>query len=255
MTRPEPSPRLHASHDPSLIAAYAAGDAAGLELAEAVVLVADCAECAALHRDLRAIATALPVMQAPRRTHDFRITAEEAAALRPRGLARLLAPLASARFAFAGPAGAGLAALGLVGILLSGGLGQNVQPTSMAAPAAPAAPVENSAAGAGPNTPTLAAPPADSSGGVTSQVAPLASDRGPSTVIGGADESPAPKQALASDARLAASPEIGAAPAPARGPMAPASPAGIPPVTLVASLLLVGGLVLGGMRVLARRIV
>jgi hypothetical protein len=250
MTRPDLGPDLrpHADHDPSLVAAYAAGDAAGRELAGAAALVADCAECATLHRDLRAIATALPAIPAPVRTRDFRITAEQAAALRPRGLARLLAPLASARFAFAGPAGVGLAAMGLAAILLSGGLGQSVLPTSMAAP------VQNSGAGSGINTPALAAPSADSNGSVTGQAAPLASDRSTTSVMGGADASPGPKQAFASDARQEASPEIGAAPPPAPGPMTPASPAGIPPVTLAGSLLLIAGLLLGGLRVLARRI-
>jgi hypothetical protein len=241
-----PHARQHADHDPLLVAAFAAGDAAGRDLADAEALVADCSECAALHRDVRAIATALPVTSAPVRRRDFRITAEQAAALRPRGLARLLAPLASARFAFAGPAGAGLAALGLAGILLSGGLGQSVLPTSVAAP------VENS--GGGINTPAFAAPSADANGGMTSQVAPLASDQGTTALLGGADESPGQKQALASDAHREMSPEVGAAPLSTPGPMAPASPAGIPPVTLVGSLLLVGGLVLGGLRVLARRV-
>jgi hypothetical protein len=120
-------PRLHATHDAELVAAYAAGDATGADLAAAEDLVAGCAECATLHRDLRAIMAALPRVPAPARPRDFRLTPEQAVALRPRsGLRRLLVPLAGARFAFAGPAGAGLAALGLAGILLSGGL--NVQP-------------------------------------------------------------------------------------------------------------------------------
>ncbi len=59
-------------------------------------------------------------MPAPRRTRDFRLTAEEAASLRPAGWRRLLAPFAGPRFAFAAPLGSGLAALGLVGILLAG---------------------------------------------------------------------------------------------------------------------------------------
>jgi hypothetical protein len=196
-------------------------------------------------------------MPAPVRTRDFRISAEQAAALRPRGLSRLLAPLASARFAFAGPAGAGLAALGLAGILLSGGLGQSVLTMSIAAP------VESS--GAGISTPAFAAPSTDSNGGVTGQAVPLASERGTTTAIGGADASPAglpagasaepgPKQAFGSDARLDASPESGAAPVTAPGPMTPAAPAGIPPVTLVGMLLLVVGLLLGGLRIVARRV-
>jgi hypothetical protein len=125
-------PRLHATHDPELVAAYAAGDATGSDLAAAEGLVAGCADCATLHRDLRAIMAALPRVPAPVRRRDFRLTPEQAAAIRPPSrFDRILGPLAGARFAFAGPAGAGLAALGLAGILLSGGL--NVQPPSSAA--------------------------------------------------------------------------------------------------------------------------
>ena len=253
MTRPDLRP--HADHDPSLVAAFAAGDASGSELGEATALVAACAHCATLHRDLRAIAAALPAMPVPVRTRDFRITAEQAAALRPRGFARLLAPLASARFAFAGPAGTGLAALGIVGILLSGGLGQMVLPASMGAP------VENS--GAGVNTPALSAPSADTNGSVAGQAQPLPSDRATSMTVSGADASAGallpeaslqagPKQAYGSVERLEATPLDGAAPAPA--PMTTAAPAGIPPVTLVGSLLVVVGLLMGGLRLLARRV-
>ena len=56
----------HATHDPELVAAYAAGDATGPDLAAATELVAACTECADLHRDLRAIATALPELPARR---------------------------------------------------------------------------------------------------------------------------------------------------------------------------------------------
>ena len=117
---PAPATVPHDAHDPLLVAAHAAGDAAGEELETATKLVAACPACAALHHDLRAIAAALPEMPAPRRTRDFRLTAEQAASLRPTGWRRVLAPFAGPRFAFAAPLGSGLAALGLVGILLAG---------------------------------------------------------------------------------------------------------------------------------------
>jgi hypothetical protein len=113
-------PVAHAAHDPLVVAAYAAGDAGGAELEAASALVAACPACAALDRDLRAIAAALPEMPAPRRARDFRLTAEQAASLRPTRWRRVLAPFAGPRFAFAAPLGSGLAALGLVGILLAG---------------------------------------------------------------------------------------------------------------------------------------
>lgn len=112
----------HAAHDPELIAAYAAGDAEGDALARASALVAECSDCARLHRDLRALRAALASVPAPARPRDFRLTAEQAAALRaPTGWRRLLAPLGGARSA-AGPIAASMAALGVAGLLLSGGV-------------------------------------------------------------------------------------------------------------------------------------
>ncbi len=258
----------HDGHDPSVIAAYAAGDAAGRELAEASALVAGCGECAALHRDLRAIAAAMPVLTPPARSRDFRITAEQAAALRPAGargaLARLLAPLATARFAFAAPAGAGLAAIGVAGMLLSGGLGSQVMPSAANAP------TQNSGAG-GAQTPAFAlpsaAPTADGATSVTGQAAPVGTERTTSTntqadasllaMVPGPSSATGPKQAGPTDAALLATPEAVIAPAPTPkaapvAPMAPAAPAGIPPVTLVGALLAVAGLLMGGLRLLAR---
>src|SRR5512141_1692571 len=141
-------PDSHAAHDPLLVAAFAAGDASGAELERAAALVAGCAGCAELHRDLRAIAAALPTLPAPARPRDFRLTADQAAALRPGGWRRLLAPLAGPRFAFAGPLGAGLATLGLAGILVAGGAGLPVSaPTSGAATGGAGAAVERGAGG------------------------------------------------------------------------------------------------------------
>lgn len=111
----------HAAHDPLLIAAHAAGDATGADLDHAAALVASCAECARLHRDLRALAAALGSVPAPARPRDFRLTAADAAVLRrPAGWRRILAPLSGARSS-AGALSASLAALGLAGLLLSAG--------------------------------------------------------------------------------------------------------------------------------------
>jgi hypothetical protein len=235
----------HLDHDPSLVAAYAAGDATGRELADAEALVADCAECAALHQDLRAIMVALPAVAAPVRTRDFRITAEQAAALRPRGLARLLAPLASARFAFAGPAGAGLAALGIAGLLLSGGLGQSVITADRVA-----APVTStSGSGAGFADPTAAPAPTDASGPlVAPALTPL-----DQAVGGTAKSTEAPIEANAQGGTATAAP---VSPAPALGPAGVDQPSDAPsPMTGPAVLLLGAGVVLLTLRVGARRAV
>ena len=113
----------HPEHDPELIAAYAAGDATGPALERATALVGTCDECAALHHDLRSIAAAMPTIPAPARTRDFTLTPEQAASLRPRGIRGLLATLSGPGFSFATPVGTGLAAIGIVGVLVaSGGL-------------------------------------------------------------------------------------------------------------------------------------
>ncbi len=157
----------HATHDPELIAAFAAGDATGSALDEATALVAECADCAELHRDLRAITTALPELPAPARSRDFRLTESQADALRPSGWRGLVAAFASPRFRLAAPLGTGLAAAGLAGLLLAtpGGLFVTGGATSgAAATAAPAAAQEAPAAGAPENNPgggaALAAPAA-----------------------------------------------------------------------------------------------
>ena len=130
----------HADHDPLAIAAYAAGDATGPELDDALALVAACGDCAALHHDLRAIAAATADIPAPVRTRDYRLTPEQAASLRPAGWRRLLAPLAGPKFSFAGPLGAGLATLGLAGFLVAGSFG---------VPLAASAPTDGGAAASG----------------------------------------------------------------------------------------------------------
>jgi hypothetical protein len=113
-----PDLRSHATHDLELVAAHASRDLGGRDLESATALVAGCDACAELHADLRAIAAALPATPAPRRRRDFRLTPEQAASLGPAGWRRLLAPFGSPRFAFAAPLGAGLATLGLAGLLV-----------------------------------------------------------------------------------------------------------------------------------------
>jgi hypothetical protein len=123
----------HALHDEELIAAFAAGDvedAADVERARS--FVERCATCRELHGDLVQVRTAVQAsgsaaqramsLKAPR---DFRLTAEDAARLRPgRPIARLgarlgwRARLSDGIAAFGRPLGAGLATLGVVGLLI-----------------------------------------------------------------------------------------------------------------------------------------
>jgi hypothetical protein len=112
---------LHETHDLELVAAFAAGDATGPALDAATTLVASCATCAQLHQDLRSIAAAMPAVPAPARTRDFRISHEQAARLRPTGIRGILAAFGSPRLSFAAPLGTGMAALGIIGVLVASG--------------------------------------------------------------------------------------------------------------------------------------
>ena len=110
----------HATHDRTLIAAYAAGDARGGELALASALVAGCADCGALHHDLRTISAAVAGLPALERPRDFRLTEDQAAALRRSGWRGVLAALAGPKFRFAAPLGTALATVGLAALLVTG---------------------------------------------------------------------------------------------------------------------------------------
>ncbi len=257
---PHVPPSPHADHDRLLVAAYAAGDATGADLETAQALVAACADCAVLHRDLRSIAGAVAALPAPARSRDYRLTPTQAASLRPPAWRRLLQPLAGPRFAFAGPLGTGLATLGIAGLLLAGPLGM---PFAASAPAAGGAP-----------GPEVAGAPVDQSrvDGVESEppmfVAPAPS-AAPSMVGAAAPgASPGPKGSEAPE-RLGDG--IGGAPQnvgtpgsetpggtatqleSARSPLVPAAPGGVGLFTLAATLLGIG-IGLGGLRLAARRL-
>jgi hypothetical protein len=109
----------HDLHDRLLVAALAAGDLAATDRDHALALTRSCAACAELHDDLLAIARATaavpPIAARPR---DFRLSPGDAARLRPSGLRGLLDRLAGARRAVTRPLGAGLATIGLVGLLV-----------------------------------------------------------------------------------------------------------------------------------------
>ena len=74
---------------------FASGDlsAADRDHATAQALVGSCAECARLHDDVLAVASATKALPPPVRTRDFRITNEQAAKLRPAGLRGVLSRL------------------------------------------------------------------------------------------------------------------------------------------------------------------
>ncbi|MEW5992680.1 MAG: hypothetical protein AB1736_15235 [Chloroflexota bacterium] len=119
---PAPDSGLHETHDRELIAARAAGDLLGTELARADSLRATCAACRALHDDLVAIATATRSLPAPVRPAalEFTISPERAAALQ-RGAAwrRLLRPFGPSGSGTVRPLATALTTLGVAGLLLA----------------------------------------------------------------------------------------------------------------------------------------
>jgi hypothetical protein len=307
-----PGPADHAAHDPVLVAAYAAGDAEAEDLARASALVASCPECAALHRDLRALAASLASTPAPARPRDFRLSAEQADQLRrPTGWRRLLAPLGGARSA-AGPLAASLAALGVAGLLLSGSLGalplggtatsmrapaadqaapgaggagygtssgpgtENlapVQPAASAQAAASAAPsqpaTEGPVAAAASAAPSTAPIPMASAGSASGPGSASAAPSAAASSVPGTQSIPAPSAApssVASDGSKAASaapsataeaavaPSPGTTGAPAVSGSAVETGGGPSPLAVGSALLLVAGVVLGVLRLVARRV-
>lgn len=115
------TPAAEAQDHAVLIVALDAGDVAGAELRAAESLAASCTGCAALVHDLAAIRSAMTALPVPPRRRDYRLTAEDAARLRPSGWRRLLEWLA-APGSTVRPLATGLATLGVVGLLLTSGL-------------------------------------------------------------------------------------------------------------------------------------
>jgi anti-sigma factor RsiW len=252
-------PTDHAAHDELRIAAYAAGDLEGAELAIATESIASCPACARLADDLALIRSATSRLPQPGRTRDFRLTEADAARLRPPGWRRFVASLAGPRFALTQPLAAGLATLGLAGILLAtvpaglGGFGASMESSTVGGAlqtsgdrvAAPEAPPSDGAGAAG-QAPSVATPePAPSSGaaalapsGPPPSEPPVASgDAGGGAAAPGSGE-PAESQ---KDLAFGTSAE-GAA---VTGP---------PPLMVVSLVLLVVGLGLLAVRLAARRL-
>jgi hypothetical protein len=109
----------HARHDRHLVAAFAADDLEPIGRTEAETLVATCRDCAELFADLKVIALATAALPDVPRTRDFRITAADAARLRPRGWRALVDAIGGARATFSRPLAAGLTTLGIVGLLIT----------------------------------------------------------------------------------------------------------------------------------------
>ena len=147
----------HALHDEELVVAFASGDLDDDgEVARARSFVERCQTCRELHRDvgdiraaIRATGTTAEGAASIRAPRDFRLSAEDAARLRPgTPVARLAtrlglrARLGLGVMAFGRPVGAALATFGIVGLLvgsltLNGAAGFGMTAGSAAASSAP----------------------------------------------------------------------------------------------------------------------
>ena len=239
----------HARHDRYLIAAHAAGDLSNLDTAAAARLLAECSDCAELHRDLVAIAAAMRALPAiARAPRDFRLSAEQADRLgRGSWLRSLLRPFGAARSATR-PMAAAFTSLGVAGLLVAtivpGLLGSAASaPTRdadfAAGPASTQAPA-NPQEVAGPTAAAQGAPGA-AQPSVASVDVKQAEDSGMSVAMGGQAGSTAEPDAFDNGAAGANQPlRVGGTP--------------VNPLALGSLALLAAGLALFGLRFAARRL-
>ncbi len=244
-------PHVRPDHDETLVARLAAADLDPRELEFVRAQVAECPACAELLADLRSIASATARLPGPQRTRDYRLTAADAARLRPAGWRGLLARLGSPDFAFVKPLAGGFAALGIAGLILAS-LPSGFMASSGAS--MPNAFNDSGAGGAAPSAmPAPALAPTGKGGMPTTAgpaAAPGASDRvGTSSTEGVTTGSSAPQ--------VAAAPSDGGAPVDqyATREMAAAAAESPSPLIVLSIVLLAAAFVLGGLRLIGRRLV
>lgn len=254
-----PTPHEHARHDAILIAGHAAGDLTDTNRARADALLAACAACADLRRDLVAIAAATRSVPAPATLRrDLRLAPEQADRLR-RGswLRAFLRPFGAARSPFR-PMATAFTSLGVVGLVvgvaLSSGAGLAGGPAAGGvsqdrnAPGAAAATAGTEAEGNEPGLDSYV-PMVQASGGAAAMGESTPPRQGATDDKGQEQASPT-TFAFGAATRAAAAPEDGdfQSVAPAATPQ--------PPNPLIAgSLALLGiGLLLFGLRVASRRV-
>jgi hypothetical protein len=254
-------PHLRPDHDETLIARLALDDLDARDGATARTLVAECPACAELLADLSLIASATAALPAPRRTRDFRLTDADAARLRPSGWRGLVARFGTPGFAFTRPLAAGLATLGIAGLVLASlpsGLAGSAASAPQGAFNTTGGPVQAQDAGAAPSAAALA--PVVGPEAATGSKAGASS---PAPAYGGAaisGQGTGSRDASASpDAALGVAP---ASPGVAAGidqstaaEAATGSGSAMTPLVLLSIALLAIGLGLAGLRLLAGRLV
>lgn len=260
---------VHDQHDPILVVSLASGDLAPTDrdFATAQSLISSCSDCARLHDDVLAIARATKELPPAQRTRDFRLTDADAAKLRPAGWRRLLGGLASGPL-LSRQLGAGLATLGIAGLLLTalpgiqlGGFASSgaaaSQPASAAeAPAYESLKSDNNAAAQvyGPaSSPAAAFVGNDTSGGGAPASARAVLDGATASRAPGVAVVPRPAstaQPVINNPTVANNPTIAAAQPVTPVPAEQGSSNGPSTVAIISAVLLVAGLLL----LLARRL-
>jgi hypothetical protein len=180
-TQAPPTP--HAGHDLLLVASVVDRNPTAADRLAAERQIAGCPSCAELAADLRAIALATAALPAVERTRDFTLRPEDAARLQPGGWRRIAAAFGAARLEVLRPLGAGLATLGLAGLLLA--TLPAIQLPIGASGAAPAQYSTGTKSGAGPEVAPAAsaggsAAPAPSAPDTQGAFGPYASSAAPS---------------------------------------------------------------------------
>lgn len=225
---PDHSPAAAAAEHAALIVALDAGDLAGRERDEATSLAGRCAGCASLLADLAVLRAATAALVATPRTRDFRLTDADAVRLRPSTWRSLIGWLAAPRSSVR-PLAGGLAALGIVGLLLTTtpgffGAAATTLSTSGAPVVAPAG-AQSGGGAAGDKALPAAAPSAASS------AAPYAGSIAPALLNGAAPVGPAATAASAASpvtGTPGATPRLAALPAPSPAVVAVPGPTAIP---------------------------
>ena len=246
-------PHVRPDHDETLVVRLAADDLASSELEVVRAQVAECPACAELLADLVSIMAATAQLPGPQRTRDFRLTEADAARLRPPGWRGLLARLGSPGFAFVKPLAGGLAALGVAGLILAS------LPSGFMSSSAGSIPNTFSDSAAGGAAPSQAAPapafgPASSGDGRTTTSAPLTAP-GASVGVGVTSEGGPKNGSGAPEAAALPSAADQGAPADlsySRDRLATGEPPS--PLLVLSVILLVAGIVLGGLRLIGRRL-
>ena len=109
----------HDTHDRLLIANLVDRSVDEAERSRAEELLAACRECEKLYDDLVALSAATRAMTVPMRPRDFRLTDADAERLRVRGWRRILGAIGSPRDVFSRPLAVGLTTLGLAGLMVA----------------------------------------------------------------------------------------------------------------------------------------